>query len=82
MTRVGGAAGAYPVGALTEPIRRGSTSMATFDEYLASVPEPQKTELERIRQLVRRAVPDAEESVSYEMPAFSTGSGRCCWTFA
>jgi uncharacterized protein YdhG (YjbR/CyaY superfamily) len=42
----------------------------TFDEYLADVPEPQKTELERVRQVVRRAVPDAEESVSYGMPAF------------
>jgi uncharacterized protein YdhG (YjbR/CyaY superfamily) len=44
--------------------------MPTFDEYLANVPEPHKTELERVRQAVRRAVPDAEESVSYGMPAF------------
>jgi uncharacterized protein YdhG (YjbR/CyaY superfamily) len=44
--------------------------MPTFDEYLASVPEPQKTALQRIRQVVRRAVPGAEESVSYGMPAF------------
>jgi uncharacterized protein YdhG (YjbR/CyaY superfamily) len=44
--------------------------VTTFDEYLTSVPEPQKTELERVRQVVRRAVPDAEESVSYGMPAF------------
>ena len=44
--------------------------MSRFDEYLASVPEPQKAELERLRQLVRRVVPDVEESESYGMPAF------------
>jgi uncharacterized protein YdhG (YjbR/CyaY superfamily) len=44
--------------------------MATFDEYLASLPGPQRAELERVRRVVQRAVPDAEESVSYGMPAF------------
>jgi uncharacterized protein YdhG (YjbR/CyaY superfamily) len=44
--------------------------MTTFDEYLANVPEPQKTELKRLRRVVRRMVPDAEEAVSYGMPAF------------
>ena len=27
--------------------------MSAFDEYLATVPEPQRAELERIRQVVR-----------------------------
>ena len=44
--------------------------MNDVDTYLATVPEPQKTELERIRDIVRAAVPDAEESISYMMPAF------------
>jgi uncharacterized protein YdhG (YjbR/CyaY superfamily) len=44
--------------------------VSSFDEYLATVPEPEKAELERIRQVVRRAVPDAEEAMSYGMPAF------------
>lgn len=44
--------------------------MSSFDDYLASVPEPQKAELVRIRQFVRRTVPDAEEATSYGMPAF------------
>lgn len=44
--------------------------MSSFDEYLASVSAPQKAELERIRRLVRRTVPDAEEATSYGMPAF------------
>ena len=45
-------------------------SMSSFDEYLATVPEPQKAELERIRELVRREVPEAEEATSYGLPAF------------
>ncbi|HET8873038.1 MAG TPA: DUF1801 domain-containing protein [Gaiellaceae bacterium] len=44
--------------------------MSSFDEYLATVPEPQKAELERIRQTVRREVPEAEEGRSYGVPAF------------
>jgi uncharacterized protein YdhG (YjbR/CyaY superfamily) len=44
--------------------------VSSFDDYLASVPEPQRAELERIRRLVRRAVPEAEEATSYGMPAF------------
>lgn len=44
--------------------------MSSFDDYLASVPESQKTELERIRRFVGRLVPEAEEATSYGMPAF------------
>jgi uncharacterized protein YdhG (YjbR/CyaY superfamily) len=44
--------------------------VSSFDDYLATVPDPQKAELERIRQLVRRTVPEAEEATSYGMPAF------------
>jgi uncharacterized protein YdhG (YjbR/CyaY superfamily) len=44
--------------------------MSSFDDYLASVPEPQQAELERIRRFVRRLVPEAEEATSYGMPAF------------
>ena len=44
--------------------------MSSFDDYLETVPDAQKAELERIRQIVRRTVPDAEEATSYGMPAF------------
>jgi uncharacterized protein YdhG (YjbR/CyaY superfamily) len=44
--------------------------MSSFDEYLTTVPDFQKAELERIRRVVRRTVPDAEEGTSYGMPAF------------
>jgi len=44
--------------------------MSSFDSYLATVPDRQKAALERIRQIVRRTVPDAVEATSYGMPAF------------
>jgi uncharacterized protein YdhG (YjbR/CyaY superfamily) len=44
--------------------------MSSFDEYLATVPEPERAALVRIREFVHRAVPAAEESTSYGMPAF------------
>jgi uncharacterized protein YdhG (YjbR/CyaY superfamily) len=44
--------------------------VSSFDEYLATLPDAQKGELERVRKFVRRKVPDAEEATSYGMPAF------------
>ena len=44
--------------------------MSAVDDYLATIPEPQKGALERVRQFVRRTVPEAEEGTSYGMPAF------------
>jgi uncharacterized protein YdhG (YjbR/CyaY superfamily) len=44
--------------------------MSSFDEFLMTVPEPEKAAFERIRQTVRRTVPSAEEATSYGMPAF------------
>lgn len=41
-----------------------------IDEHLAEVPEVQRTALERIRAIVHAAVPDAEEGISYGVPAF------------
>ncbi len=44
--------------------------MSVIDEYLKNIPEPQKAELERIRQIVHKAVPDAVEVMTYGMPGF------------
>jgi uncharacterized protein YdhG (YjbR/CyaY superfamily) len=42
--------------------------MPVIDDYFANVPVPERAELERIRQVVRSLVPDAEEVISYGMP--------------
>jgi uncharacterized protein YdhG (YjbR/CyaY superfamily) len=41
-----------------------------IEGYLKKVPPSQRTELERIRKIVQRLVPDAEEVISYGMPTF------------
>ena len=42
----------------------------TVDDYLAVVPEPARTTLEKMRATIRAAAPDATEAISYGMPAF------------
>jgi uncharacterized protein YdhG (YjbR/CyaY superfamily) len=44
---------------------------ATIDDYLARVSAEQRAVLERLRQTIRKAVPAAEECISYSVPAFS-----------
>lgn len=41
------------------------------DEYLAAVPEPQRSTLQVVRERLRSALPDAQEVISYGVPAFS-----------
>jgi uncharacterized protein YdhG (YjbR/CyaY superfamily) len=43
---------------------------SAIDEYIAAVPEPSGAILQRIRKIVKLAVPDAKETISYGMPAF------------
>ena len=42
----------------------------TVDEYFTSLSMQQREPLEAIRQLVRTVAPEAEEVISYNMPAF------------
>ena len=42
----------------------------TIDEYLATVPAKQRAALQRLRKTIRSIVPDAEECISYSLPAF------------
>ena len=41
-----------------------------IDAYIADFPAPVRAILERIRATVRRAAPDAHETISYGMPTF------------
>ncbi|MGH7685579.1 MAG: iron chaperone [Candidatus Dormibacteria bacterium] len=43
---------------------------ATIDQYLATLDEPKRSTLQRLREDIRSLVPDAEECISYGMPAF------------
>jgi uncharacterized protein YdhG (YjbR/CyaY superfamily) len=41
-----------------------------IDEYLAGLDEPKRATLEKLRQAIHAEIPDAEECISYGMPAF------------
>ena len=42
----------------------------TIDEYIRTFPENVQTILEKLRQTVKRAAPEAEETISYQIPTF------------
>ncbi len=46
---------------------------ASIDDYIASCPPEVQPILRKIRGTIRRAAPDAEEIISYRMPAFRQG---------
>jgi uncharacterized protein YdhG (YjbR/CyaY superfamily) len=43
----------------------------SIDEYIASFPEDIQALLEAVRATIKAAAPDAEECISYQMPAFA-----------
>lgn len=51
-------------------MRTPQTPPATFDDYLAEFPPRVRTILRRLRATVRKAAPQAQESISYRMPAY------------
>ena len=42
----------------------------TIDEYIALFPKETQTILEEIRATIKKEAPEAEETISYKMPAF------------
>ena len=45
-------------------------SAAEIDAYLESLPEPKRTTLELLRKRILEVIPEAEQCISYNMPAF------------
>ena len=45
-------------------------SSAEIETYLAGVEEPKRSTLQHLRQSIIEAVPEAEEGISYGVPAF------------
>lgn len=44
--------------------------MSVIDDYLAGVEESKRATLERLRKSILFAIPEAEECISYQLPAF------------
>ena len=50
---------------------KGNAAPNSVDEYLAGVPEPARTTLQRVRTAIRSTVPpEATEAISYHIPTF------------
>jgi uncharacterized protein YdhG (YjbR/CyaY superfamily) len=45
-------------------------SRQEIDEYLDNLDDPKRATLQELRQTIRSIVPEAEEEISYGMPAF------------
>lgn len=48
-----------------------STTPGTIDEYIAGFPPDVQEILQRIRQTIRQAAPEAQETITYQMPTFT-----------
>jgi uncharacterized protein YdhG (YjbR/CyaY superfamily) len=58
---------------------KGSGTPKNVDEYLAGIPEPARSTLNKIRAAIRSALPpEATETISYRIPAFKN-KGVLVW---
>ncbi|MGW2663620.1 iron chaperone [Nocardia tengchongensis] len=53
----------------------------TVDEYLAGQPAPARAALEQVRATIHAAVPEASETISYQIPAIQV-NGKAVMYFA
>lgn len=51
------------------------TDFKSVDEYLATYPEEVQAILQRVRSTIRKALPEAEEVISYQIPAYKLDGG-------
>jgi uncharacterized protein YdhG (YjbR/CyaY superfamily) len=67
-----------------KPVNRGSAAKgnvapSNVDEYLAGVPEPARSTLNKVRAAIQSALPrEATETISYRIPAFKY-KGSLLW---
>jgi uncharacterized protein YdhG (YjbR/CyaY superfamily) len=51
-------------------------SIKTIDDYIAGSPRCLQKTLEKIRQTIKKAAPDATEAIKYQIPTFVTPAGN------
>ena len=68
---------------LLRPIdqQNGAVSAQEIDQYLDALEEPKRTTLARLRQTILEILPEAEQGISYGVPAFKV-RGRTIAGFA
>jgi uncharacterized protein YdhG (YjbR/CyaY superfamily) len=47
-----------------------SKKFKSVDEYLKTIHQPVKSKLEKLRSIIKQTAPEAEEVISYNMPAY------------
>jgi uncharacterized protein YdhG (YjbR/CyaY superfamily) len=52
-------------------MRTNQTGPKDIDGYIATFPNDVQQILEKIRMTIRKAAPDAEETISYQIPSFT-----------
>jgi len=52
-------------------VKTDETTPQDIDEYIASFPKDIQEILEKIRITIRKAAPDAEETIKYQLPTFT-----------
>lgn len=52
------------------------TNFKSVDQYIATHPDAVQAILERVRSTIRKALPDAVETISYQMPAYKLHDGK------
>jgi uncharacterized protein YdhG (YjbR/CyaY superfamily) len=57
-------------------------SVATVDDYLATLAEDRRAAVIELRDTIRSAAPEATETIAYDMPAFRSHGGQFLVSFA
>ena len=54
------------------------TRFKSVEQYFSTLSEPAKTKMEQMRETIKKAAPEAEEVISYNIPAFRS-NGMLVW---
>jgi uncharacterized protein YdhG (YjbR/CyaY superfamily) len=56
------------------------TDFQSVDDYLATMPESTRKVLDEVRAIIRKALPTAEEVISYQIPAYKPNTNPIRWS--
>ena len=60
----------------TKARKKMKREIESVDEYIAAQPEAAQAALDRVRRTIQKAVPNAEESISYKIPTYKLHGER------
>jgi uncharacterized protein YdhG (YjbR/CyaY superfamily) len=62
-----------------KPRAKATRMPTTIDEYLGCLPVAQRAALQRVRRIIQATAPEAEECISYRIPAFKLNGKGLIW---